>query len=249
MKSLHKLVVVTFVIGATACVADTEPKTEELRYAGTFRVTELVYLPMGTSSASLFGKITIPSSLAPAMSVGDCNYYTGPLGGGITQGPITVTGLAEPVVVEPESYINGTFYESYLSENIVPDGAVVTAELADIGVSAVAVAPEPLASVVLPELVSRSTPVTLTWAAGGADEVAVALSVSGLGTNESIACWTADTGSYTIGLDVLSLLQIEASQATLRIGRRNRGSTASVDADLELNLVLESAAFRSVTLQ
>lgn len=233
----------------TSCASEGEPP--ELRYTGAMHVTRRLHASSGTNTGTIFGRITIPSQLVPTASVGDCDYYGERLAAGVTLGDLTVTGIAAPIVVKPSSFIDGMLYLATLNDlHQFGADAAIEVVLDDYSgpVTVEATAPATLASVILPPI-SLSSPSTVTWEPGSADELEVAIEVRGLGTQQTILCRTTDTGGFAISPDVLALIKGTHDQALVTITRRNLGQTRSDPADLVLNLAVESEVFDTVKIE
>lgn len=245
--------VIPLAIALTSLAACVDQDQPSLRYTGTMHVTQRTYSTNGTVTGGIFGLITIPEELTPTATVDGCDYWGAHRNAGITLGDLTVRGIGPDVVVQPASFIDGMLYVGqYADTNAYAPGATVHAELADTysTVAVEAPAPELLANVSLPTTLSLSHDATVTWQAGSADEVEVHVEATGLGTEQTLFCATADTGSFTIPAAALAQLGAHhADSANVFVTRRNLGETASEKSDVELTLAAETEVFQAATLQ
>jgi hypothetical protein len=222
-----------------------------LRYSGTIHVTEATDVAAGIASASVFGRITVPGALTPTSSTGICEYYEVPPDGGIAMGDLIIAGLADTVLISPTPDGNGDIYEQVVQAEVIAENSDIGASLnmagddGTVSVSVDAAAPRPFAAVSLPATVSLSAPPTIRWDAGNADEVWIGL---GLGVEQGLRCRTSDDfGSFTWPRDALALFAVEGP-AVVSLTRRNLGQLWDQQADLYLELAVESQAFRAVAL-
>lgn len=206
----------------------------------------------GLVTTGVFGRIVTPSQLVPTASVGNCDYFAMRLPAGIGKGTLTVSGLGEPVMIEPRSFIDGMLYIETLTPHAFGKGDTIEIELAGSSVPVIlgAPAPESLASVTIPDHISVADGATVSWQAGRGESV-IDLQYESIGRSQTISCHVADTGSFTIPRDVLAL--VDRSSATaglspLRVTRRSVAQLRSLDEDLELGLSVETSVLASVRL-
>ncbi|NVB83393.1 MAG: hypothetical protein HOV81_33785 [Kofleriaceae bacterium] len=215
-------------------------------------VTEVTHMASGTVSGDIFGRITIPSELTPTARAANCDYFGTRQSAGVTFGTLTVSGMSSPVVVEPRGFIDGSLYLATLSASERPtEGTTIEATLDDWTgpVSVDAIAPSSLGSVVFPTSVSATSGGEITWEAGTGDEIQISIGVPGPGREQSLRCATGDTGSFTIPVEAIALIEGEHETVQVSVTRRNVGQTASQPADLLLNLAVESQVFGDVPFE
>jgi hypothetical protein len=245
MMRLASLVTVALV--AVGCASPPEP---DLLYTGTMHVTWRTTMG-GAPTGSIFGLITIPSELVPTSSAGGCDYVGSHQAAGVTMGSLTVSGFGNPVVVEPEEFIDGMLYLANFSATPAAD-TVVTATVAGNEATEPVIVDATIPALVtasLPPTISRAAGATVTWPAGNGDEIVITIEVTGLGVEETLSCRTTDSGSFTLTPAALAQLVVHPlDDALLSISRRHVGKTASTLADLMLNLSVESEAFATLQL-
>jgi hypothetical protein len=160
----------------------------------------------------------------PMTTSGDCGFYALTAPPTLSAGVLTVTGTSVEVTATPDGTTPPVQYDTTPEDlplnlfdqnatlTVAADGATVPA------FSGTVVTPGDLLNVTLPGSFSRAAPPTITWTAGGADEIWVWMIAIPSGI---LWCRTEDTGSYTVPTAAAALIPNSAAQGLALLWRTN----------------------------